>query len=194
MAVIIAGSRTEKNLAASYARESMSYNRHSYFANQARKRGYDQIGALFLESAENHLEHARLFLTELHGNGAAIPVKVSITAVRVKSTVENLRAAERAAVEDANVVYARYAEIALQEGFQAIARLFKEIAAIGLTHAERLHTLATQVDTETVFARDRAVRWKCRRCGFVHEAGSAPRECPACAAPRCCYQQTEMLE
>jgi rubrerythrin len=194
MAVIIAGSRTEKNLAAAYARESMSYNRHSYFANQAKKRGYHQIGSLFLETADNHLEHARLFLTELHGTGTAVPVKVSITAVRVKSTVENLRASEKAAIEDANVVYARYAEIATQEGFQAIARLFKEIGVIGLTHGERFHILAQQVDTETVLTRDRLVRWKCRKCGFVHEANKAPPECPACSASRCFFQQTEMLE
>jgi rubrerythrin len=194
MAVIIDGSRTEKNLAAAYARESMSYNRYTYFARQATKHGFDQIGHLFLEAAENELEHARLFLNQLPSAGSPIPVKVVITSVRVNSTVENLTAAAASATQDADVVYARYAEIAAEEGFQAIAALFRRIAGIAIVHARRFKVLAQQVETESVFKRKHLVRWKCRRCGFVQEGMAAPAECPGCAGQQSFYEQTEMLE
>jgi rubrerythrin len=194
MAVIIKGSRTEKNLAAAYARESMAYNRYAYFASKAEKQGYQQISALFLETAANRLEHSGQFLEALHADLSPIPVVVVITATPIASTFNNLVAAEKSEKEDAGQVYQRYAEIATEEGFQAIAELFLTMGQIEQFHAERFAILAKQVETETVFKRARLVRWKCRNCGYVHEAMTAPKQCPACGHKQSFYEQNELLE
>ena len=178
----IKGTRTEKNLLASFAGESQARNRYTYFAGVAKKEGYEHISAIFLETADNEKEHAKRFFKLLEGG------EVEITAAYPAGVIGDTAANLKAAAEGENLEWAKlYKEaekIARQEGFEEAAAQFKEIAEVEEEHEKRYRKLLKNVREKKVFKKDAVVKWKCRNCGYVHEGKEAPEECPACAHPQ----------
>ncbi|KAH0794555.1 Rubrerythrin family protein [Histomonas meleagridis] len=188
------GSRTEKNLAISYAGESMARNRYTFFASIAKKQGYEHIAAIFIETAENEKEHAKRFLKFLKGTGAPIHVQCEIPGSFFGSTLENLKQAADGEKEEHMQGYPHMAAIAEQEGFHEIADLFRKIAAVEREHEKRFRILIQQFEEGTVFRRDREVEWKCRNCGYIFRGFEAPEECPACGHKQGFFEVREVLE
>lgn len=187
------GKRTEKNLAAALASKAMASNRYTYFASKAKKQGYEQISALFLETAGNEMEHAKQFMAFMSGDGT-IPIRTTVLAASINTTLENLRLAAQDEAELSTKTYPMWAEVAESEGFNDIAKIFTVMAEVSEIHAERFQTLAHLVQTRSVFKRRRLVRWKCRNCGYVSEGPEAPKECPACGHEISFYEIKEVLE
>ncbi|MDG5798974.1 rubrerythrin family protein [Marinilabiliaceae bacterium ANBcel2] len=172
------GTETEKNLLKAFAGESQARSRYTMFAKQARKEGYLQIEAIFLETADQELEHAKRFFKFLEGG--MVEINATFPAGKVGSTSENLKAAADGENEEWADLYPEFAEIAIKEGFPKIASAFKNIAKVEKEHEARYLALLANVENGKVFERDEKVRWRCRNCGFIHEANKAPKECPAC--------------
>lgn len=183
------GTKTEKNLLAAFAGESQARNRYTYAAGVARKEGYRQIEALFLETAENEREHAKVFFKFLEGGMAEITA--SYPAGVIGTALENLEAAAAGENEEWSELYPKFAEVAKEEGFPAIAAAFTMIARVEKEHEARFRKLAENIKSGKVFKRDEAVRWKCRNCGYVHEGKDAPELCPACKHPREHFEMKE---
>lgn len=162
------GSKTEKNLMEAFAGESQARNKYTYFASKAKKEGYEQIAALFLETADNEKEHAKLWFKYLN-NG------------EVPSTVENLKAAASGENFEWTNMYKRMAEEAKEEGFLEIAAKFELVAKIEAEHEKRYLTLLNKVESKKVFIADDVVVWKCRNCGHICVGKQAPEVCPTCA-------------
>ena len=169
----IKGSKTEENLKAAFAGESQARNKYSYFASVARKAGFEQIAAIFLETADNEKEHAKRIFDFLNGCG---------------DTVANLKAAAEGENYEWTDMYPGFEEIAREEGFKEIADFFKEVAEVEEEHEKRYLALLNNVEQGKVFKKDKAVKWKCRNCGYIHEGSEAPKECPACAHPQSYYE------
>jgi len=169
------GSKTEQNLLEAYAGESMARNKYTFFASVAKKEGYEQIAALFLETAENEREHAKLHLKALGGIG---------------DTVTNLKAAAAGEFAEWTEMYPRMAKEARAEGFTAIAVMFEGIAKIEKEHQERYKALLASLEEGTVFKEGEPVRWKCRNCGHIHEANEPPQLCPVCHHPKAYFERT----
>ena len=182
----IKGTKTEKNLLASFAGESQARNRYTYFASVAKKAGYEQIAAIFLETAENEKEHAKRFFKLLEGGEVEIPA--SYPAGVISNTVSNLEAAAEGEKLEWRKLYKEAEKTAQEEGFEEIAKQFKEIAEVEEEHEKRYRKLAQNIKEDKVFKKDEAVKWKCRNCGYVHEGKVAPDECPACAHPQDYYE------
>jgi len=182
----IKGTRTEKNLLASFAGESQARNRYTYFASVAKKAGYEQIAAIFLETADNEKEHAKRFFKFLEGG--EVEIKVSYPAGVIGDTAANLKAAAAGENLEWTKLYKEAEEIAEEEGFAEIATQFKEIAEVEEQHEKRYRKLLKNVKEGKVFKKDIIVRWKCRNCGYVHEGKEAPEKCPACAHPQAYYE------
>lgn len=180
------GSRTEKNLLASFAGESQARNRYTYFASVARKAGYEQIAAIFLETADNEKEHAKRFFKLLEGGDAEITA--SYPAGVIGDTAQNLGAAAVGENLEWTKLYKEAQELARKEGFEEVAAQFKEIAEVEEQHEKRYRKLLKNVKESKVFKKDTVVKWKCRNCGYVHEGKEAPEECPACAHPQSYYE------
>ena len=182
----IKGTRTEKNLLAFFAEESQARNRYTYFASVAKKAGYEQIAAIFLETADNEKEHAKRFFKFLEGG--EVEIKVSYPAGVIGDTAANLKAAAAGENLEWTKLYKEAEEIAEEEGFAEIAVQFKEIAEVEEQHEKRYRKLLKNVKEGKVFKKDIIVRWKCRNCGYVHEGKEAPEKCPACAHPQAYYE------
>ena len=180
------GSKTEKNLWAAFAGESQARNKYTYFASAAKKEGYEQIAAIFLETAENEKEHAKIFFKYLEGGD--VRITASYPAGLIGDTRANLGPAADGEREEWTVLYSAFAETADREGFPEIARSFREIAAVEREHEARYRKLAANLDGGSVFSRKTAVKWHCRNCGYVHEGADAPESCPACKHPRAYYE------
>jgi len=180
------GSKTEKNLLASFAGESQARNRYTYFASVAKKAGYEQIAAIFLETADNEKEHAKRFFKLLQGGEAEITA--SYPAGVIGDTAQNLEAAAGGENLEWTKLYREAEETARKEGFEEIADQFKEIAEVEEEHEKRYRKLLKNIKNDTVFKRDKVVKWKCRNCGYVHEGKEAPDKCPACAHPQAYYE------
>ncbi|MDP8234708.1 MAG: rubrerythrin family protein [Candidatus Saelkia tenebricola] len=180
------GTKTEKNLLASFAGESQARNRYTYFASAAKKAGFEQIAAIFLETADNEKEHAKKFFKFL--KGGEVEITASYPAGVIGSTAENLEAAASGENLEWTKLYKEAGEIAQQEGFRDIAIIFKEIAEVEEEHEKRYRKLLQNVKEGRVFKKDVIVKWKCRNCGYVHEGKEAPLECPACAHPQSYYE------
>ena len=180
------GSRTEKNLLASFAGESQARNRYTYFASVARKAGFEQIAAIFLETADNEKEHAKIFFKLLEGGDAEITA--SYPAGVIGDTAQNLEAAAAGENLEWTKLYKEAEEVARQEEFEEVARQFKEIAEVEEQHEIRYRKLLKNVKEGKVFKKDTVVKWKCRNCGYVHEGKEAPEKCPACAHPQGFYE------
>jgi len=186
MAKSVKGTQTEKNLLKAFAGESQARNRYTYFSSVAKKVGYEQIAAIFLETAENEREHAKVFFKYLEGGDAEITA--TYPAGKIGDTAENLLAAAEGELLEWGTIYPNFAAVAEKEGFPDIARSFREIAEVEQQHEKRYRKLLENVKGQMVFKKDKVVKWKCRNCGYVYEGKEAPKECPACKHPRAYYE------
>ena len=167
------GTQTEKNLWAAFAGESQARNKYTYFASAAKKEGYEQIAAIFLETAEQEKEHAKLHLKALGGIG---------------DTVTNLKAAAAGEGDEWTDMYPRMAKEARDEGFSEIARVFEGIGKIEKEHQARYKALLKNVESAQVFKKEEKVKWRCRNCGLVHEGPNAPQKCAVCQHPQAYFE------
>ncbi len=174
----IKGTKTEKNLLASFAGESQARNRYTYFASKAKKEGYEQISAIFMETAENEKEHAKRFFSFLEGGD--VEITASYSAGVIGTTLENLKASADGEKHEHTVLYPEAAKIADEEGFPEIAALFRNIAAVEEHHEARYRMLVKNIEENNVFKKDQKVKWKCRNCGYIYDGDAAPEKCPAC--------------
>jgi rubrerythrin len=172
------GTKTEKNLLASVAGESQARNRYTWFSSKAKKEGYEQIAAIFLETAENEKEHAEKFFKYLEGG----PVEITATypAGVIGSTEQNLTAAAAGENEEWSAAYPAHAQTAKAEGFAEVAATFAEVAKVEKAHEARYLKLLANVKNGQVFKKDQPALWKCRNCGYIFEGAEAPKLCPAC--------------
>ncbi|MBQ8382115.1 MAG: rubrerythrin family protein [Clostridia bacterium] len=168
------GSRTEANLMAAFAGESQATNKYTYYASKAKKDGYNQIAAIFAETAANEKEHAKLWFKLLHGG--------------IPSTLENLADAANGENYEWTDMYAEFAKVAREEGFDHIATLFDGVAAIEKEHEERYRKLIANIEGGLVFSRDGDVIWQCANCGHICVGKKAPEVCPVCAHPQSYFQ------
>jgi rubrerythrin len=175
----VKGTQTEKNLLAAFAGESQARNRYSFFASQARKEGYEQISAIFNETAENEREHAKRFFKLLEGG--EVEIQASYPAGVIGDTAANLKAAAEGEHLEWTKLYKEAAEVADKEGFPEVAEQFRTIAQVEVQHEIRYNKLLANLGNDKVFKSDAPIKWKCRNCGYVHEGDSAPEICPACA-------------
>jgi rubrerythrin len=180
------GSQTEKNLLAAFAGESQARNRYTYFASQAKKEGYEQIRAIFEETANQEKEHAKREFKFL--KGGEVEIAASFPAGVIGNTLENLKAAAAGEHYETTEMYPEFAEVAEKEGFDEIAKVFRSIAVAEKRHEDRYVALAKNITNGVVFKREKQVRWVCRNCGYVHEGTEAPEECPACAHPQAHFE------
>ncbi|HIU22874.1 MAG TPA: rubrerythrin family protein [Candidatus Fimihabitans intestinipullorum] len=169
------GSKTEQNLMTAFAGESQATNKYTYWASKAKKEGFEQIAAIFTETAGNEREHAKLWFKLLEGGA-------------IKSTEENLKAAAEGENYEWTDMYATMAKEAKEEGFDHIAFLFEGVAAIEKRHEERYKALLANVKEENVFKKEAPQMWICRNCGHVHYGEEAPEVCPVCAHPRAYFE------
>ena len=181
------GSATEKNLLTAFAGESQARNRYSFFAKQARKEGFEQIGAIFEETAEQEQAHAKRLFAFLEGG--EVEFTASFPAGTIATTVENLKASAAGEKHEHSSMYPEFARIAKAEGFGEIAGVMLAIAKAEMMHEERYLALAASIATGQVFKKDTEKRWKCRKCGYTHKGKNAPEKCPACAHPQSYYEQ-----
>lgn len=185
----LSGTKTEQNLLKSFAGESQARMRYDYFAKQAKKEGYEQISAIFAETALNEKEHAKRFFKFLEGR------PVEITAIypagKIGTTSENLKAAAMGENEEWTELYPEFAKIADDEGFNEIATTYRKIAEVEKAHEERYSKLFTNLEEGKVFERDGKITWKCRNCGYLHEGTKAPETCPACLHPQAYFELKE---
>jgi len=183
------GSETEKNLLKSFAGESQARNRYTYFASIAKKEGYEQIAAIFTETADNEKEHAEIFFKHLRtSEGMPVEITASYPAGKIGITAENLLASANGEKEEWSELYPEFEKIALKEGFKEIAESFKEIAEVEEQHEKRYRKLLKNVKEGKVFKKEKIVKWKCRNCGYVHEGKGAPDLCPACKHAKAYYE------
>jgi len=180
------GTKTEKNLLKAFAGESQARNRYTYFSSVAKNEGFEQIAAIFQETAENEKEHAKVFFKYLEGG--EVEIQASYPAGRIGNTLENLLAAAAGEKMEWSELYPDFSKVAEEEGFPEIATSFKEIAEVEEAHEKRYLKLAENVREGKVFQKDRVVRWKCRNCGYIHEGTEAPTICPACKHPQSYYE------
>lgn len=180
------GTRTEVNILTAFAGESQARNRYTFFAKQARKEGFEQISAIFEETADQEGAHAKRLFNFLEGGEAAITA--SFPAGRIASTVENLREAAAGENHEYSSMYPEFAQIAREEGFAEIASVMMAIAVAEKMHEERYLALIANIENGRVFKKSGATTWKCRKCGYVHQGNEAPEKCPACAHPRSYYE------
>jgi len=180
------GSKTEKNVLAAFAGESQARNRYSFFASAAKKEGYEQIGAIFAQTAEEEREHAKLFFKQL--KGGAVEITAAYPAGVIGITKQNLKAAADGEKIEWGTLYPSFAKAAEDEGFAEIARLFKQIAKVEAHHEKRYTTLFANMGKGEVFKKDVPSKWYCRNCGYVHDSKSAPMKCPVCDHPQAYFE------
>ena len=180
------GSQTEKNLLAAFAGESQARNRYSYFASQAKKEGYEQIAAIFEETANQEKEHAKREFKFL--KGGEVEITAAFPAGVIGNTLENLKEAAAGEHYENTEMYPGFAEVADKEGLKEIAEVFRNIAIAEKRHEQRYIALAKNITDGNVFKRNKPVRWVCRNCGYVHEGLEPPNLCPACAHPLSYYE------
>lgn len=180
------GTKTEKNILTAFAGESQARNRYTYFASRARKEGYEQIAAVFLETADNEKEHAKRLFNFLEGG--SVEITASYPAGVIGNTKENLKAAAEGENHEYTKMYPEFARIADEEGFPEIAAVMRAIAVAENQHEKRYLAFFDNVDKNRVFRREKIVRWRCRNCGYVHEGTEPPGKCPACVHPRAFFE------
>lgn len=180
------GTKTEKNLLLSFAGESQARNRYTYYASQAKKEGYEQIAAIFQDTADNEKEHAKVFFKLLEGG--ELEITGGFPAGVIGDTKANLKAAADGERFENTQMYPGFAGIAEAEGFPEIADTFNLISTVEKGHENRYRALLKNVEEGTVFQRSEKVVWRCRNCGYMHEGYEAPEECPACKHERAYYE------
>lgn len=186
MAKSIKGTRTEKNLGISFAGESQARMRYTYFASTAKKEGYEQIAAIFTETADQEKEHAKRMFKWMEGG--KVEITASYPSGTIGTTLENLKAAAEGENEEWTTDYPLFADIADEEGFPAIAKMYREIAVAEMGHEERYLALAENIESGKVFKKDEPVVWQCRNCGYIYEGAEAPKSCPACLHPQAYFE------
>ena len=186
MAKSIKGTKTEKNLLASFAGESQARNRYTYFASAARKEGFEQIANIFLETAENEKEHAKIYFKHLEGGD--VEIMAAYPAGVIGDTKSNLEAAAAGENMEWTTLYANFAKIAREEGFLEVAISFEQISKVEKFHESRYRKLIANIAGNEVFKKKTTVKWHCTNCGYVHEGPEAPKECPACKHPQSYYE------
>lgn len=167
------GSKTEKNLWEAFAGESQAHSKYSYWGKKAKEEGYEQIAAIFMETADNEKEHAKMWFKFLEGIG---------------TTEENLVEAAKGENYEHTTMYKEFEQVAREEGFTEIADYFREVAEVEEAHEKRYLKLLDNLRKGEVFKKSQPVKWKCRNCGYIHEGTEAPEECPACAHPQSYYE------
>ena len=183
----IKGSRTEQNLLKAFAGESQARNRYTFFAKRARKEGYEQIAAIFDETAAQEQEHAELFFKLLEG-GKAIILEATYPAGIISSTVENLLAAAEGEREEWDSLYPTFAATAEEEGFPEVAIAFKMVSSVEVEHENRYLKLLSRITDGNFFHRENELWWQCRNCGYTCKAKDAPRLCPTCHHPQAYFE------
>lgn len=182
----IKGTQTEKNLMQSFAGESQARMRYTYFASVAKKEGYEQMAAIFSETADQEKEHAKRMFKFLEGG--EVEVKACFPAGVIGTTIENLKAAAMGEHEEWADAYPHFADVAEAEGFPEIALMYRNIAVAEKGHEERYLAFVRNIENGTVFKKDEKVVWQCRNCGFIYEGTAAPELCPACAHPQAHFE------
>jgi rubrerythrin len=182
----VKGTRTEKNLLTAFAGEAQARNRYTYFASAARKEGYEQIANIFIETAENEKEHAKVFFKHLEGGDAEITA--FYPAGIIGDTKSNLTAAAAGEKMEWTTIYADFARIAKKEGFPEISRSFEQISKVEKFHESRYRKLIKNMINKEVFVKKMPVKWHCINCGYIFEGAEAPKECPACKHPQSYYE------
>lgn len=182
----VKGTKTEKNLLAAFAGESQARNRYTYYASAAKKEGYEQIAAIFMETAENEKEHAKRFFKFLEGG--EVEITASYPAGVIGTTAENLKEAAEGENMEHTKLYPEAAKIAEEEGFKKIAFLFRKVAEVEVHHEQRYLTLLKNLKEGRVFKREKKEKWICRNCGYIHEGSEAPEKCPTCEHPRAYFE------
>ena len=172
----IKGTQTEKNLMHSFAGESQARMRYTYFASAAKKEGYEQIAAIFTETADQEKEHAKRMFKYLEGG--MVEITASFPAGVIGTTLENLQAAAAGEHEEWSLDYPHFADVAEQEGFREIANMYRNIAKAEKAHEERYLAFVKNIESASVFAKEGEVLWQCRNCGFIHSGKNAPKSCP----------------
>jgi rubrerythrin len=180
------GTRTEKNLLASFAGESQARNRYTYFASKARKEGFVQIADIFQETADQEKEHAKRFFKFLEGGD--VEITGAFPAGVIGTTAENLKASAAGEHFEHTEMYPGFAKIAREEGFEAVAAVWDAVSVAEKQHENRYLGLLRNVEAGTVFKKDGPVVWRCRNCGYLHEGGEVPGACPACAHPQAHFE------
>jgi rubrerythrin len=180
------GTRTEKNLLASFAGESQARNRYTFFAGQAKKEGLIQIQRIFEETADNEKEHAKRFFKFLEGG--MVEIQATFPAGVIGTTAENLKASAEGENEEHTKLYPEAANIADEEGFPEVASAFRLIASVEKHHEERYLSLLKNINEGKVFKKDKPLKWKCNNCGYIYEGQSAPDKCPTCLHPQAYFE------
>lgn len=180
------GTETEKNLLKSFAGESQARNRYTYFASKAKKEGYEQIAAIFEETANQEKEHAKRFFKFLEGGD--VTIEATFPAGKIGTTLENLMAAAAGEKEEWSEAYPAMADTADKEGFPEIADVWRAISVSEKFHGDRYEALKENIEKGEVFNRVGENEWRCRNCGFVIKAKTAPQECPACQHPQAYFE------
>ena len=186
MAKSTKGTKTEKNLLASFAGESQARNRYTFLASAAKKEGLEQISRIFLETAENEKEHAKVFFKYLEGG--EVEITAAYPAGIIGDTKSNLEAAAAGENMEWTTLYSEAAKVAKKEGFPEVARSFEQISKVEKFHESRYRKLVANIAKEEVFKKKATTKWHCINCGYVHEGPEAPKECPACKHPQSYYE------
>lgn len=186
------GTQTEKNLLLSFAGESQARMRYTYFASVAKKEGFEQISAIFTETADQEKEHAKRFFKFLEGGN--VEITGTFPAGIIGTTAQNLKAAAEGEHEEWTDMYPAFAETAAKEGFTEIANVFRNVAKAEAEHEARYRALLVRVENGTVFERETEIEWQCRNCGFVIKSKKAPLKCPACNHPQAYFERKKVID
>lgn len=182
----VKGTRTEKNLLASFAGESQARNRYTYFSSQAKKEGFVQISLIFEETANQEKEHAKRFFKYLEGG--MVKIEAEYPAGVIATTLDNLKEAAAGEHEEWSDLYPGFAKIAREEGFEEIAILWERVSVAEKQHEKRYRDLLHNIESGTVFKKPQTIVWRCLNCGYLHEADEAPSLCPACLHPQAYFE------
>jgi rubrerythrin len=180
------GTQTEKNLLTSFAGESQARMRYTYFASAAKKEGFEQISAIFTETADQEKEHAKRMFKYLEGG--SVEITASYPAGVIGTTLENLQAAAAGEHEEWSEMYPHFADVAQEEGFLEIAAMYRNISVAEKGHEERYRAFVKNIETASVFAKEGEVVWQCRNCGYIYVGKNAPEKCPACLHPKAYFE------
>jgi rubrerythrin len=180
------GSKTEKNLLATFAGESQARTRYSFFASVAKKEGYEQISAIFLETSENEKEHAKLFFSHLKGGD--VEFTATFPAGIIGTTAQNLKLSADGEKMEWGTLYPGFGQVAEEEGFPEVAHTFRQVAKVESYHERRYRKLLDSLVRGDIFKKDVPEHWKCRNCGYVHEGPESPLKCPVCDHPRAYFE------
>lgn len=187
----IKGTKTEKNLLKAFAGESQARNRYTFFASKAKKDGYEQIAAIFEETANQEKEHAKRFFQQLEGG--EVEITDTYPAGIVASTLENLKASASGEHHEWSELYPQFAKIAKEEGFDNIAKLFEAISIAEKRHEDRYLALVQLINKNEVFTRTENTDWRCRNCGYIYHGTTAPKACVACAHPQAYFEAVKEI-